>query len=99
MKSFWKFGCPVILAGAVISAVFGQRAFRQYPSVEYGESIPLPYGLEPARRMDLCAADVSSRDRWTATRDGSTGRGRKGFRCGPRTIPARTGRLRMRSGA
>ena len=42
MKAFWKFACPLILAGLLISAVFAQRAFRQYPSVEYGESIPLP---------------------------------------------------------
>ena len=32
----------LILAGVAISAVFAQRAFRQYPSVEYGESIPIP---------------------------------------------------------
>jgi hypothetical protein len=32
----------LILTGALIAAVFAQRAFRQYPSVEYGESIPLP---------------------------------------------------------
>jgi hypothetical protein len=32
----------LIVAGAVVTAVFPQRAFRQYPSVEYGEEIPLP---------------------------------------------------------
>jgi hypothetical protein len=32
----------LILAGAVITAVFAQKAFRQYPSVEYGDSIPIP---------------------------------------------------------
>ena len=41
MRRFWKIAGPVALAGLVISA-FSQRAFRQYPSVEYGESIPLP---------------------------------------------------------
>ena len=30
------------IAAIVITAVYAQRAFRQYPSVEYGESIPLP---------------------------------------------------------
>ena len=33
---------PTVFAGMVISAVFAQRAFRQYPSVEYGEGIELP---------------------------------------------------------
>ena len=41
-QRFWKIAGPVLFAGALISAVFAQRAFRQYPSVEYGESIPLP---------------------------------------------------------
>jgi len=42
MKHFRKFVLPLVFTGAVISAVFAQRAFRQYPSVEYGEVIPLP---------------------------------------------------------
>jgi Domain of unknown function (DUF4159) len=42
MRRVRKAALPLIFAGAVMSAVFAQRAFRQYPSVEYGESIPLP---------------------------------------------------------
>jgi hypothetical protein len=42
MSNLWKLACPFILAGVVIGAVYAQRAFRQYPSVEYGEAIPLP---------------------------------------------------------
>jgi len=34
----------LVTVTVVITAVFAQRAFRQYPSVEYGESIPLPSG-------------------------------------------------------
>jgi hypothetical protein len=42
MRSLERAALPLILAGVAISAVFAQRAFRQYPSVEYGESIPIP---------------------------------------------------------
>jgi Domain of unknown function (DUF4159) len=42
MKSFRKIALPLIGAVALITAVFAQRAFRQYPSVEYGESVPIP---------------------------------------------------------
>ena len=42
MKTFRKSALPILFAAALITAVFAQRAFRQYPSVEYGESIPLP---------------------------------------------------------
>ena len=42
MKSVYRTALPLIFAGAAITAVFAQRAFRQYPSVEYGEAIPLP---------------------------------------------------------
>ena len=41
MRHFWKIAGPVVLAGIVLSG-FAQRAFRQYPSVEYGEAVPLP---------------------------------------------------------
>ena len=42
MKRPWKIAVPAMFAGLVISALCAQRAFRQYPSVEYGEAIPLP---------------------------------------------------------
>ena len=42
MKSVYRTALPLIVAGAVVTAVFPQRAVRQYPSVEYGEEIPLP---------------------------------------------------------
>ena len=42
MRNLQCAALALILAGAAISAVFAQRAFRQYPSVEYGESIPVP---------------------------------------------------------
>jgi Domain of unknown function (DUF4159) len=43
MPKPWKIICPFLCSGIVIGALFAQRAFRQYPSVEYGESIPLPH--------------------------------------------------------
>ena len=42
MKNVCRTALPLIFAGVVITALYAQRAFRQYPSVEYGESIPLP---------------------------------------------------------
>ena len=42
MKKLWRVALPLAAAGMVISAVFAQRAFRQYPSVEYGVGIELP---------------------------------------------------------
>jgi hypothetical protein len=33
---------PLCCSFGVVVAMFGQRPFRQYPSVEYGESTPLP---------------------------------------------------------
>ena len=42
MKNLWRVACPLVFTGVVISAVFAQRAFREYPSVEYGGGITLP---------------------------------------------------------
>jgi hypothetical protein len=37
-------GCLLILAGALYGVSYAQRPFRQYPSVQYGLSIPVPAG-------------------------------------------------------
>jgi hypothetical protein len=42
MRRLGRAALPLICAGALIVAVSAQKAFRQYPSVEYGQSIPLP---------------------------------------------------------
>src|ERR1700759_1573798 len=42
MGGFRRTALPLIVAGALITAVFAQQAFCQYTSVEYGESIPAP---------------------------------------------------------
>jgi len=42
MKRIGRVALPLVFAGAAITVVLAQRAFRQYPSVEYGEAIPLP---------------------------------------------------------
>jgi Domain of unknown function (DUF4159) len=44
MNKLGKIACAILFGVVVIGAVVGQRAFRQYPSVEYGESVPLPSG-------------------------------------------------------
>ncbi len=42
MKNLRRAAFLLLLSGAVIGAVFAQRAFREYPSVEYGGHFPLP---------------------------------------------------------
>ena len=42
MKNLGKVVLPFVALAIMISAVFAQRPFREYPSVEYGSAIPLP---------------------------------------------------------
>jgi len=42
MKMLWRSGCTLVLAGVVLGALYAQRPFRQYPSVEGYDSMPLP---------------------------------------------------------
>jgi hypothetical protein len=42
MTRIEKASLPFIFAGALITALAAQEAFREYPSVEYGEEIPIP---------------------------------------------------------
>jgi hypothetical protein len=42
MRRIGRVALPLVVSGALLTAVFAQQAFRQYPSVEYGASIPLP---------------------------------------------------------
>ena len=42
IKILWRSGCTLVLAGAVLGALYAQRPFRQYPSVEGYDSMPLP---------------------------------------------------------
>jgi hypothetical protein len=42
MRILRRCGCAFVLAGLLFGALYAQRPFREYPSVEYGESIPLP---------------------------------------------------------
>jgi hypothetical protein len=38
----WRSGLALVIAGALVGALYAQRPFRQYPSVEGWESMPLP---------------------------------------------------------
>ena len=42
MRRLGKTVLPLIFAGAMITALCAQKAFREYPSVEYGRGLPLP---------------------------------------------------------
>jgi len=42
MKILWRAALAFAFTGGMIGAVFAQRAFREYPSVEYGAHLPLP---------------------------------------------------------
>jgi hypothetical protein len=41
-RPFWRAGCALVVAGLLLGVLYAQRPFREYPSVEYGESLPLP---------------------------------------------------------
>ncbi len=41
-KILWRAGCALFFAGILFAGLHAQRPFREYPSVEYGEGIPLP---------------------------------------------------------
>jgi len=41
-RILWRSACALVLAGTLFGALYAQRPFREYPSVEYGEEIPLP---------------------------------------------------------
>ena len=42
MKTMRRWGCVLLLVGGLYGTLYAQRPFREYPSVEYGESVPLP---------------------------------------------------------
>ena len=52
---FWRISCAVLIAGSLFGALCAQRPFREYPSVEYGEAVPLP-------------ADWQQQSEWTFAR-------------------------------
>ena len=42
-RGMWRAGCAFAVATSLLGAMYAQRPFREYPSVEYGSgSIPLP---------------------------------------------------------
>jgi hypothetical protein len=42
IKILWRAASMILFAGSLLGALHAQRPFREYPSVEYGESLPLP---------------------------------------------------------
>ena len=42
MKSLWRSGCALAFAGIMFGALYAQRPFRVYPSVEGYDTMPLP---------------------------------------------------------
>src|ERR1700740_2591971 len=41
-RILWRSACALVFIGTLFAALYAQRPFREYPSVEYGESVPLP---------------------------------------------------------
>src|ERR1700726_1405429 len=41
-RILWRSACAIVFSGTLFAALYAQRPFREYPSVEYGEEIPLP---------------------------------------------------------
>ena len=94
LKAWWLLGCAFFLVGAAYAY---QAPFREYPSIEHGESSPAA-GLEGENRICFCAADVSAglEQRLSRPLDGT---GVKGCLFGRRIIRRRIARSRRRSGA
>ncbi len=42
VKIVWRSSLVLVLVAALYGVLYAQRPFREYPSVEYGESVPLP---------------------------------------------------------
>jgi hypothetical protein len=42
MKNLWQSGCVLALVGTLLGVLYAQHPFREYPSVEGYETIPLP---------------------------------------------------------
>ncbi|MCU1324496.1 MAG: hypothetical protein JWM43_4145 [Acidobacteriaceae bacterium] len=55
MKTLGRWGCGLVFAGLVFGVLYAQRPFRQYPSVEGYEGMPLP-------------ADYQKHTEWTFAR-------------------------------
>jgi hypothetical protein len=41
-RVLWRVSYALVFAGTLLGVLYAQRPFREYPSVEYGETLPLP---------------------------------------------------------
>ena len=41
-KFLLRAACALIIAATLLGVLYAQRPFREYPSIEYGETVPLP---------------------------------------------------------
>ena len=41
-RVLWRALYALVFAGTLLGVLYAQRPFREYPSVEYGERLPLP---------------------------------------------------------
>ena len=86
----WRSGWALVIAGTLVGALYAQRPFREYPSVEYGESLPLPRDWQRQAEWTF-ARLMYPPGPLTATEADSMATGGRGSRFGPRTTRARTG--------
>ena len=98
MKNMGKIICPLLFSAILIGAL-AQRAFREYPSVEYGRSVPLPADWHTPGEWTFTwlmlpsesAGRLSWAIRWRAWQEDFPLSGR-------RIIPVPTARWRTQSG-
>ena len=96
-QALWRSGCALVFAGTLLGALYAQRPFREYPSVEYGESVPLPRDWHRPAEWTF-ARLMYPRALWTVTAADSMATGGRGSRFGRRIIREPIGRLPKRSG-
>src|SRR6202021_2157291 len=80
MNRLWQRGCVFVFAGTVFGALYAQHAFRQYPSVEGYETMPLPSDWQKSAEGTFARSMAIAADSMVT--------GGKGSRCGLRTIRA-----------
>ena len=42
-QACWRSGCALVFAASLLGALYAQRPFREYPTVEEHANMPLPH--------------------------------------------------------
>src|ERR1700733_10644839 len=85
-QALWRSGCALVLAGSLLGVLYAQRPFREYPSVEGYDSIPLPNDWRRQAEWPF-ARLMYPRDPLDGYRGSFDGDGRQGLSLWPQDFP------------